>query len=204
MEDCVECGGTGESTCGACSGRGRTGGWFGLFAKLCVECEGTGSTGCSTSSELDASDEEDDDRGGLLFGVSIFEQPLDKQFVSRVTGMTHAYVLSKFVTPSPLPLQMDFTFMALFQTCVQGLEDGSLEMDSGTLERQLEARQSPEDVRKLMALVRDNLEVSAQWNEVGMFGSAPAQRCFESLVLDFQTDPLVIVNYAALFYRKTS
>jgi hypothetical protein len=189
--------------CWDCAGKGRAGGLLGLFTKSCARCAETGTAVCHNCGGSGYSEDcaEEYEDGDLLFNVSIFQRPLGKYFVSRVTGMTHAYILSRFVTPSPLPLQTDFVFSALFQTCVQGLEDGTLEVAGGTLREQLVAQQGPDDAGKLMDLVRENREVADQWNMVGMFGCAPALKCLESLILDFSTDPLIILNYSALFYR---
>jgi len=44
---CAACEGTGKAPCSGCNGKGKTGGFLGLFARSCVLCDGTGEDECS-------------------------------------------------------------------------------------------------------------------------------------------------------------
>jgi hypothetical protein len=135
----------------------------------------------------------------LLFDIAILSQPLHTSFVTRVVGMTHAYVTTRYAIPPSLSLAADPVFRSTCQICAQGFADGTLYVDTGALRSQLAARHDEETVAKLMDFVRENQEVLWQWKNAEMFGPRPAMRCLEYAVLDFP-EPVIVANYAAFAY----
>lgn len=47
MDNCTKCNGQKSESCSACDGRGKQGGFLGLFRKPCESCRGSGTVACS-------------------------------------------------------------------------------------------------------------------------------------------------------------